>query len=133
MKLSEIVAASDQEKFDPKEALRLVKEALKGASVTSRPDLAKKYGVQTATQAQMKSAPAKWPSRMPVQLYPVLHFFLDKVRGQIVMQAIVTAPSVSGPSKPKKALGFTPLKSTNEVQQKVKEIFRKHGYEALTY
>jgi ribosomal protein S10 len=136
MKLSEIVAAvsADQEKFDPKEALRLVTDALKGiASVTSRPDLAKKYGVQTATQAQVKSKPAKWPSRMPVQLYPVLHFFIDKVKGQIVLQAVKTDPSVSGPSKPKKVLGYTPLKSINEVGQKVKQIFQKHGHEALTY
>jgi hypothetical protein len=131
MKLSQIVAAA-QGKFDPKEALRLVKDALTGVSVTSRPDLAKKYGVQTATQAVLSPKPDKWPSRKPTQLYPVLHFFIDKVRDQIVLQAIKTAPSVSGKSKPQKVLGYTPVKS-NEIKQKVKEIFQKHGHEALTY
>ena len=122
------------EKFDPKEALRLVKDALKGvAQVTSRPDLAKKYGVQTATQAVVESKPEKWPSRKPTRLYPVLHFFIDSVRGKPVLQAVKSEPSVSSPSKPKKVLGYTPLKSTNEIKQKVKEIFQKHGHEALTY
>jgi len=136
MKLSEIVAAVKvaQEKFDPKEALRLVKDALGNkVSVTSRPDLAKKYGVQTATQAVMTSEPVKWPSRMPVQLYPILHFFLDMVRGQMVLQAVMTEPSVSSPSKPKRVLGYTPMKSTDEIKKKVREIFQKHGYDALTY
>jgi hypothetical protein len=135
MRISEMIRAAASEKFDPKEALKLVTQALKGisVSVTSRPDLAKKYGVQTAIQVEKDDKADKWPSRKPVRLYPTLHFFLDKMRGQTSLQAIVTEPSVSSPSKPKRAMKPSEVKSTQELQKKIKETFNAHGHDALTY
>jgi len=135
MKISQFLRVA-QEGLTPQEALRIVQEATKGLGkvlVISRPDLAKKYGVQTATQVEVRSEPAKWPSRMPTKHFPLVQFFIDRIKDQLVVQAVLVPVSFSGNSKPQKLLGYTPFKSPQEVARKIKEIVSTHGFESTSY